>query len=113
MGIDRKRLMTPAVITDSAVTYYTVGANKKTKDIELHFFNADTTNPIGVTVYLVESGGSAAASNTFLHETWFILDPLESRPWGTDQVLNSGDTVQAKAGTTGKISMFLSGTEVS
>lgn len=113
MPIDRKRLMTPTVITNSAVTYYTVPANKRTKDLELHFFNADTSNAIGVTVYLVESGGTAGASNTFLHEDWFILAPLESRPWGTDQVLNAADFVQAKADTTAKISMFLSGTEVS
>jgi len=112
MPIVRKRLMDPTVITNSAVTYYTAPANTKTKDIEYHFYNADTTNSIGVTVYHVESGGSAGASNTLLGEEWFILAPYESRPWGTDQTLNAGDIVQAKADTTAKITMFMSGTEV-
>ena len=112
MPINRKRLMTPTLITDSAVTYYTVGANKSTKDIEFHFTNTDTSVTIGVTVYLVESGGSAGASNTFLDENYFTLAPYEARPWGTDQALNAGDFIVMKADTTAKIATFVSGTEV-
>lgn len=82
----------------------------------MHFTNTDATATIGVTVYLVESGGTAGAGNTFLSETGasaFLLGPGESRPWGTEQVMSSGDTIQAKASTTSKIAMFASGKEVS
>lgn len=112
MAVNRKRLMTPGLLTDSTATKYTVGANKVCKDIELHFTNTDTANSIGVTVFLVESGGTAGASNTFLSEDWFILAPNESRSWGTDQVLSAGDSIQAKADTTSKIAMFASGSEI-
>jgi hypothetical protein len=116
MSIISKRLMVPSLLTDSTATKYTVDTNIITKDIELHFNNTDTTATIGVTVYLVESGGTAGASNTFLSQTGasaFLLGPGESRAWGTEQVLTAGDTIQAKAGTTSKIAMFASGKEIS
>lgn len=116
MSVTSKRLMTPALLTNSTATKYTCPTNTIAKDIEFHFCNTDASNTIGVTVYLVESGGAAGDSNTFLKEAGasaFLLGPGETKPWGTEQVLTAGDTIQAKASTTNKISMFISGKEVS
>lgn len=116
MAVISKRLVTPALLTNSNATKYTCPTNTIAKDIEFHFTNTDATNTIGVTIYLVESGGTAGDSNTFLKESGagaFLLGPGESRPWGTEQVLQAGDTIQGKASTTSKIAMFISGKEVS
>jgi hypothetical protein len=116
MAVISKRLATPSLLSAAAVSKYLVPPNNITKDIELHFTNTDTTNTIGVTVYLVESGGAAGDSNTFLKEAGasaFLLGPGESRAWGTEQVLLAGDTLHAKASTASKIAMFISGKEIS
>lgn len=116
MAVISKRLKAPSLLTNATATQYTTPVNTATKDIEFHFCNTDTTNTIGVTLYLVESGGAAGDSNTFLKESGasaFLLGPGESRSWGTEQVLLAGDTIQAKASTTNKVSMFVSGKEVS
>lgn len=115
MAVISKRLKVPALLTNSTATQYTAPTNNITKDIEFHFTNTDATTTIGVTVYLVESGGTAGDANTFLKESGsgaFLLSPGESRSWGTEQVLSAGDFIQAKASTTGKIAMFISGKEV-
>ena len=116
MAVSSKRLVTPALLTDAAATKYTTPTNTITKDLEFHFTNIDTAATIGVTVYLVESGGTAGNANTFLAQVGagaFLLAPGESRSWGTEQVLQAGDFISAKASTTSKIAMFVSGKEVS
>lgn len=115
MAVISKRLAAPSLLSTVAVNKYPAPTNGITKDIELHFTNTDASNTIGVTVYLVENGGTPGDSNTFLKESGaaaFLLGPGESRAWGTEQVLLAGDTIHAKASTTGKVAMFISGKEI-
>jgi len=116
MGATRlKSSATPAILTNAAVTYYTVPTSTKAKDITFDFYNADTTNAIGVTAYLVSTGGSASVTNTLFTETspgGMILAPNEWRSVPIDQALNSGDFIQLKASTTAKISCHITVTEV-
>lgn len=116
MAVLSKRLIVPALLTNASVLKYTAPVNNITKDIEFMFCNTDATNTIGVTLNLVENGGTAGASNTFLLGTGasaFLLGPGESRSWSTEQVLLAGDAVYALATTTLKVSMFMSGREIS
>lgn len=115
MGVNVKRLVSPGYLATTAATAYTVLPNKVAKDLELHFVNTDTTNTIGVTVYLVPTGGTAGATNTFLSESGagaFLLSPGEARPWGTEQALTAGDFVAWKASVASKVVAHLSGKEV-
>lgn len=108
------RFSGPALLTNSTVTLVTVPTNVIYKDIEFHFTNTDTS-AIGVDVYIVPNGGTAGDSTTFLKSTGanaFILGPGQTLPWSTEQVLIAGDTIQAKATTTGKIAYIISGREV-
>jgi len=116
MAVVSKRLITPKLITNSSVLTYTSPVNNITKDIEFHFTNVDATTTIGVTLYMVENGGSAGDSNTFLKESGagaFLLSPGETRSWSTEQTMEAGDTVYVKASTTLKVSMFMSGRQIS
>lgn len=111
----KKSSLTPAVLTNSAATYYTVPTNTKAKDITIDLYNDDTTNAIGVTGYLVPTGGSASVTNTIFSETspgGLILAPKEWRSVPLDQALDAGDFIQLKASTTAKISCHITVTEV-
>lgn len=116
MAATRKKSgSTPAVLTNSAATYYTVPASTSAKDITFDFYNADTVNSIGITAYLVPSGGSASATNTIFSETspgGLILAPNEWRSVPLDQALSAGDFIQLKASITAKISCHITITEV-
>jgi len=116
MSILSKRLIVPALLTNSSALIYTVPVNNVTRDIEFQFTNTDATATIGVTVNLVPKSGSAAAGNTFLMGTGagaFLLGPGESRPWSTGQVMLGEEMVYAHATTTSKVSIFMSGREIS
>lgn len=111
----KKSSSTPAVLTNSAATYYTVPTSTLAKDITIDLWNSDTTNAIGVTCYLVPTGGTASATNTLFSETspgGMILAPNEWRSVPLDQALNAGDFIQLKASTTAKISCHITVTEV-
>lgn len=116
MAVISKKLMTPALLSNTVGTKYTAPTNNITKDIELHFTNTDASSTIGITVYFVENGGSPGDSNTFLKGTGsgaFLVGPGETRSWGTEQILSAGDSIQALATVASKVSMFASGKEVS
>lgn len=58
-----------------------------------------TAASINVTVYLVESGGTAGASNTLIPN--ITVSAYGMLQWSGAQVLNSGDTIQATASASG------------
>jgi hypothetical protein len=111
----KKSSSTPAILTSSAATYYTVPTSTIAKDITFDFYNADTANAIGVTAYLVPASGTASATNTIFAETspgGMILAPNEWRSIPLDQSLGAGDFIQLKASIGSKVSCHITVTEV-
>jgi hypothetical protein len=113
MATTPKELVAGTLLTNSLVTLYTSPANTTAKIYEFVFCNSDTTNTIGVTLHLIESGDTAADKNKVLDENGFFLAPYETRVFSSEQRLRNGGFLQAKADTTGKVSIRVSGDEVS
>lgn len=117
MPTNRKQsASTPAVVTNSLVTYYTVPGGTTAKDITVDLLNTDTANAIGITLHLVPSGGTASATNQLFSETspgGLILAPNEWRSIPLDQAIGSAAFIQIKASITAKVSVHLTVTEVS
>ena len=98
-------------LTDSAVTYYTVGANTRAIIKKATFTNDDAT-AITVTINLVPSGGSAGYANSVTKtktlaagETWSCHD-MENHE------LEAGGFISMVASVTAKIGCRISGYEV-
>lgn len=84
--------------TPTLTTVYTVPTLTRTivKTIDL----ANTTaGGLTVTVYLVESGGTAGASNTLIPTMAIPANGVIQ--WTGAQVLNAGDSIQANASASG------------
>jgi len=117
MAVNRKKsASTPALLTTSLATLYTVPGNTAAKDITFDFQNTDTSNAIGVTLHLVPSGGTASDTNKLFSETspnGLIISPQEWRSVPIDQALAAGDFIQAKASTTSKVNIHITVSEVS
>lgn len=65
MAINITQLFAPAQLTASAATYYTVPTlptNITLKNLRVRFANTDTASH-SVTVYAIQSGGTASAAN--------------------------------------------------
>ena len=87
-----------AALTTSYATLYTVPINTRTfvKDIDV----VNTTGAtIGIYISLVPEGGTAGTSNALFYNTPLPLNTIVQ--WAGSQVLNAGDTIQAKASATG------------
>lgn len=67
-----------------------------------------TAGVLTITVYLVESGGAAGASNTLIPT--INMPPNGVFQWTGTQVLNAGDSIQATASGAG-ITINVSGAE--
>ena len=117
MGTIRKQSgSTPAQLTASLATYYTVPASTSAKDITFDFLNTDTANAIGITLHLVPSGGTASATNQLFSETapgGLILAPSEWRSVPIDQSIGAGAFIQVKASIASKVALHITVTEVS
>jgi len=105
-----KNIVVPAQLTTSAATYYTVTANTKCEIRKLTFCNT-TAGAVSVTVYLVNSGGSANDAATVTKtrllaagETWSCSDAI-------GHVLEAGGTIQALASANTSISIRGTGLE--
>jgi hypothetical protein len=87
-----------AALTTSYATIYTVPANTRTFVKDLDIVNT-TSASIGIYVSLVPSGGTAGTSNALFYNTPLPLNTIVQ--WAGSQVLNAGDTIQAKASAVG------------
>lgn len=79
-------------------TFYTVPVLTRAFVKNIDICNT-TSTPMTVTLYLVESGGSAGAANTLI--PGIMLPANGIYQWTGTQILNAGDTIQAIASTTG------------
>jgi hypothetical protein len=111
MAYTPKKLMTPAQLTGSAATYYTSPTNGRTVIKKMTFSNNDSSART-VTVYLIASGGSAGVTNILTiakslaaSETWECTE-------AEGHIIGGGDFIQALADVTAKVTMHLSGVEM-
>lgn len=110
MATTPKAFFDPALLTTGAVTYYTVPSSTVAiiKHLSLHNTSA---SPVQVTVNLVESGGTAGASNQVYKRTLAALESTQVFP-AVNATLESGATIQALAATGSVVAIFASGNEV-
>jgi hypothetical protein len=106
--------VTPAQLTGSTTTLYTVPASTTAYVRSISLTN-DTTTAVTATVYLVPTGGSASDINKFIGAKSM---PTDGSPllyaFGEDQiVLEAGDTIQGFASITAQVTYFISVDETS
>jgi len=109
MAITPKRLVSGSQLTTSAATYYTA-VNAKARIDAMVLVNT-TGGAITATVYLVPSGGSAAASNTILQTHSIAANSEYVVPGAIGQWLEGGGTIQALASGATSITLVASGVE--
>lgn len=87
-----------AALTTSYVAIYTTLVNSR-----IYVKSIDIVNTTGSTkhiyVSLVPSGGSAGTSNAIFYNT--LLPAYTTVQWTGAQIINEGDTIEAKADATG------------
>ena len=103
-------LFDPFLVTAGTTTAYTVPANTKTIIKHLAAFNNSTT-PVNLRVYLVESGGSAGDSNTIFNELIAAKKPAIIFA-AINATLEAGATIQVVAGSASAISIHGGGNEI-
>jgi len=109
MAVNVKKLIPGTVLTASLVTLYTVPDNTRTRANELLICNTDTAART-FTVNFVASGDTAAVKNTVFDAA--PVGPGETLTLGLDQVLETGDFIQALADSANVVSIRMSGVEV-
>lgn len=107
-----KRLVTPAQLTGSATTLYTVPTGTTTQIKQIILCN-DTTSAVTATLYLVPTGGSAGVTNLILNAKAI---PTDGSPliYAFDEglIMNAGDTLQGLASTTAQVTYHVTGDEL-
>jgi len=96
-----------AAITTGVTTLYTVPAATRTLLKEFSIANT-TAADINVRVFLVPSAGSAGTGNAFLYDV--PVPTANALQYNGVEVLNSGDTIQIQAVSTG-LTIIASGAE--
>lgn len=106
-----KRLWTPSQVAATNTTYYTVPSNTTTvlKHVTAH--NTHASDNVDLTVYLVESGGSAGDSNQIYSETISAGQEIVVSVL-TNHAMSTGDSVVMVAGTASRITVHGTGIEV-
>lgn len=110
MAINLVNLVPGSVLTNSTATYYT-GTN-----VTATIRNATVTNPTGgavtVTLYIVPSGGSAAASNEKIAARSVAAGETYLCPELIGANVAVGGTIQAVASANTSLTLMVSGYEV-
>jgi hypothetical protein len=88
-----KRLVEGSALTAAAATYYTTPANARAIIRRMVLYNP-TASPVACSVYLVASGGSAAATNLVKAPTLAAGESMTITE-AEGQVLEAGGTIQA------------------
>lgn len=96
-------------LTNSNATLYTVPASTKAIVKEIWLSNTDTSART-ITLYAVESGGSAAANRALLSAVSIAANTVYRIP--CSMVLEAAETLQGLADTTLKVTYRISGVEV-
>lgn len=110
MAVTPKRLIASQLLTGSAATYYTA-TNCKARIDSFTLTNTDTS-AVTVTVYIIASGGTASADETIISAKSLAAGECYTCPELVGGWLESGEFVQAFAGTASKVVIRSSGIEV-
>lgn len=103
--------ITPAQIAATATAYYTVGANKKARVLNLTVCNT-TGAAHTYTVHRVPSGGTASATNMIISARPIAAGETQLVRELIGKVLAAGDTIQALADAATSLSIDGSVAEV-
>lgn len=87
-----------AALTATVATIYTTPALTKTFVKQLDIANT-TNGSLDVNVHLVPAGGSAGTANAILYTV--AVAAHTTYQWRGVQIMNAGDTLQAKGSSTG------------
>lgn len=110
IGFTEKQLAIQAV-NNSGETVYTVPSDTKTIVKDIQMCNNSSVSACEVCIWFVPSGDSAGDENCLIKD--FDVPAADFVHWSGFQILEtSGDTIQAKAETTDKITVIISGAEI-
>lgn len=96
--------LTPAQIAATATIYYTVGANKKARVLNLTVCNS-TGSARTYTIHRVPSGGTASATNMVISARPIAAGETQLVRELIGKVLAAGDTIQALADSASAVSI--------
>lgn len=105
MTTTNKRLSGPGLVTNAAVTYYTVPASCVTMLQHLHVSNP-TVLAVGFTLSLGADAAATRIYDNFQIPAGTVLDVF------VKYVMTAGQTIQALASTTNVLTMTLDGVEL-
>ena len=105
MAVTWKRLCGPQLITNSVVTQYTVPAATKTRIRHIHIQN-NSASPVTLTLSL-----GADAAGTRIYDAYPIAANDVLNDFGI-YVMDAAEILQAVAGTTNKLTIEISGEEI-
>lgn len=111
MAVKAVKLVAPILLTDSLVTLHTTAANTIDKVYSITLCNTSATVTTGVDFHIVDSGGSAGPLNQMFSDgpNGINMAPGETVQIGGEYRMTAGDFIQAKAETTGIVSIRVDG----
>ncbi|MGE5621436.1 MAG: hypothetical protein ACM3VY_00265 [Candidatus Bathyarchaeota archaeon] len=108
MSTTAKRLVPGSAMTGVAATYYTAPANTRAVIKSAAIVNT-TAGAVPATIYIVPSGGTAAAANTVINNRSVAANETYTCPELINQVLGAGDFIQ---GLGNGLTLIVSGAEI-
>ncbi len=111
MAVTPKGLIASQQLTGSNATYYTA-TNVRTIIDKMTLCNT-TAGAITATIDLVDSGGSAGATERIISARSIAAGETYTCPEAVGHILNPGDTIQGLASSATSITIRASGREVS
>jgi len=110
MSIQAKQLIAPQMLTSSAATYYT--ATRVTARIDAFTVTNTDTAAHSLTVHIVPSGGSAAASNRVIDAKSIHPKETYTCPEMIGKIIPSGSFIQALDDAGSVMSINAAGIEI-
>ena len=110
MAVTVKKLVSSQQLTNANATYYT--ATNVTTIIDKCTVCNTTAGAVTLTLDLVDSGGSAGASERVISALSIAAGQTYTCPEMVGQVLNSGDTLQGLASANTSLTIRVSGREI-
>jgi hypothetical protein len=111
MAVTPKGLIASQQLSGTNATYYTATGVRTIID-KMTLTNT-TAGAITATIDLVDSGGSAGASERIISARSIAAGETYNCPEAVGHILNPGDTIQGLAGSAASITIRASGREVS
>lgn len=111
MAVNPKALVASQQLTNSNATYYTA-TNVRTIIDKMTLVNT-TGGAVTATIDLVDSGGTAGASERVISARSIAAGETYTCPEAVGHILNNGDSIQGLASAGASLTFRVSGREVS